>query len=105
MDLPLVRVDQSDQCLLLRKMRDSTVRDHVHLERIAPGQAPGRIYVRLCTLDALLSEHALSEGNTEKYAAADAILSNEQLDRGQKFWLYFYDGDSGECIGTITNGL
>jgi hypothetical protein len=33
-------------------------------------------------------------------AIADATKAVAALEHGETCWLYFYDGDTGECIGT-----
>jgi len=33
-------------------------------------------------------------------AEADAMKTRAALEQGETVWLYFYDGDTGACIGT-----
>lgn len=79
------------------------VRANVHLERIAPGRAPGGVWIRVCTIDRLVTEYAATDPATVGISAEhDGELAvGTGADR---VWVYFYDGDSGECLRTlITN--
>lgn len=71
----------------------------LHRKRIGPSAAPGGLWVRVCTLDRLLTEYAAVDPQTVGCsAAADAAIVNAQ---DEKVWTYFYDGDTGECLRTL----
>jgi len=75
----------------------------IHRPVIEAGKAPGGIWMRVCAFDRLLFEHPIFEGDrvTEiAVAVADAVLANGQTDPDEDVRMYFYDGDTGECIGT-----
>lgn len=81
-----------------------------HLERVAAGLAPGVLWVRLCSVaadpahDRLIIEGALG-GQTrgvEAVAEAHGDLALAHVEAtGEEVRCYIYDGDSGECVGTI----
>jgi hypothetical protein len=74
----------------------------VHRETVAPGLAPGGIWVRVCTRTELLSEYAMTERTIpHRSALLDAELTLQALKSGKEIWIYFYDGDDGTCMGTI----
>jgi hypothetical protein len=79
----------------------------LHRPTIEPGKAPGGVYVRICSLDQLLTEYPLVPpvvaGAVESAADVDAglILDHE----GERIWTYFYDGDTGACMRTIITDL
>jgi hypothetical protein len=74
----------------------------VFLPNVGPGLAPGGLWLRLCTEDRIVFERAILETDpAAAFAAADAELTSEQVRPGERAWLYFYDGDSGECMGTL----
>jgi len=76
--------------------------DTVHLERVRPGIAPGGVWVRICTRDALLDEYAIpSIESAGQQAASDAARALPYLKLGETIRNYFYDGDSGECLCTL----
>ena len=74
----------------------------IHLPTVEPGKAPGGLWIRLCTRKKLLAERAL-EKVSEAHQLADSHgdIAIEALKNGEGIWLYFYDGDSGECLGTL----
>jgi len=78
----------------------------IHLERIAPGRAPGGILVRICTIDRLLLERALTEPELAASAGSfDADATIAAIGGGaEEVRAYFYDGDSGECLLTVVAG-
>lgn len=74
----------------------------IHLERIAPGKCPGGIWIRICTRHQLVKEYGVTDPDVAGISAlADADLVVQQ---NEKVWTYFYDGDSGECVGTFIAG-
>lgn len=75
------------------------MRAPVHLERIAPGRAPGGVWIRVCTLERLLSEYAATDPET--IAASAALDGSLALEQNETVWVYFYDGDTGECMRTL----
>jgi hypothetical protein len=73
----------------------------IHRLRVSPYLAPGGIWLRLCSQEKLLSERALVEPTQcDLDATVDAMRTRRELAQGETVWLYFYDGDSGDCIGT-----
>jgi hypothetical protein len=80
----------------------------IHVERVAPGLAPGALWVRLCSIaadpagDLLILEGPLrSPRGIEAVAEAHgtAALAHAEA-TGEEVRLYVYDGDSGECLTT-----
>lgn len=77
----------------------------VHQEKIAPGRAPGGVWVRICSQCELIREYSLESIQAAgRYAHADAEAIGPYVARGETIRTYFYDGDSGACIGTIVSG-
>jgi hypothetical protein len=74
----------------------------VHLERIVPGRAPGGVWIRVCTIDRVLTEYALTDAR--QVTSAAALDGDLALAAGDPVWVYFYDGDSGVCMRTIIAG-
>jgi len=72
----------------------------VHRERVTPCLCPGGLWTRLCTRDKILKEGAVSRNITEQRVFTDAVIATAALEDGETVWLYFYDGDTGECLGT-----
>ena len=57
--------------------------------------------MRLCTQTRLIKECALTDPTEAGLQAiADGIRTIAELEKGEQVWLYFYDGDTGNCIGT-----
>lgn len=75
----------------------------IHLATVPAGLAPGRLWVRVCTADELLTEHGLEWGDLE--GELDGRLARDHADRGERVWCYVYDGDSGECVATLIVAL
>lgn len=95
----LPRMDKRRHIMIALRLRFMNS-DSIHLERIAPGRAPGGIVVRICTLEHLLVERALlAELPTAAAAEADAAIAAAAF--GEEVRAYFYDGDSGECMLTV----
>jgi hypothetical protein len=76
--------------------------DPIHASRIAANKAPGGLWVRVCTRSQLLTEYALTDPAVAGSAAdVDGDLA---IAAGEMVWVYFYDGDSGVCVGTAISG-
>jgi hypothetical protein len=73
----------------------------VHLERVAPGLAPGEIVVRVCTPDQLLAEYSIAR-DPEVIAAASRRLRWQLIATAEEVvYIYFYDGTDGAHLKTI----
>jgi hypothetical protein len=79
----------------------------IHLETIEAGLAPGGVYIRICSEHDLITEVALTgeaSANLDEAIAAVAESNAHKtipyLERGETVWTFFYDGDSGACMGT-----
>jgi len=76
--------------------------DSVHLEQVAPGLAPGRVWVRICAGEELITEEPLDDLElVGQLAEKHATAALAYLKRGYSVRAYFYDGDSGECKATM----
>jgi len=76
-------------------------RTEIHRPTVTPCLAPGGIWMRLCTRTKLLKEGSLTmPTDCALQAEADAMKTRAALEQGETVWLYFYDGDTGACIGT-----
>ncbi len=76
-------------------------------ERIDPDQAPGGIVVQLYgTNDSrLLLERALNNEKTAVLAEGDAVAVAIQLRPGEAICVVTFDGDTGERITPLGQGL
>jgi hypothetical protein len=74
--------------------------DLVHRPMVARGLAPGGIWIRVCALDRLLFEHAVYESDPIEVTELDVMMIDDQTNQFEEVRMYFYDGDSGLCIGT-----
>jgi hypothetical protein len=72
-------------------------------DHIAPRRAPGGLWARVTAGRRILDEHALEDpGSVEAQAVLDATLSSTAIDAGaDEVRVFFYDGDTGECVGTL----
>ena len=80
--------------------------NEIHLERIPPDSMPNGVVIRICSSDELIVEEKLNAGHvvtnlTERIAAQHFDQVQPYLKRGETVRTYFYDGDTGECMGTI----
>lgn len=74
----------------------------VHVSTVPAGINPAGLWVRVCTWDLLLDEHAIGRaGVVEHGDIQGAIMKARRQVEGEKVWTYVYDGDTGECIATL----
>lgn len=97
---PVAARDRRRANLRLVTMTSELHRPDLHLVTIAPGKAPGGVWVRICTDDRLLSEYAITNlQQLEAQIDCDAAIV---VEAGHvRVWTRFYDGDTGACMRTI----
>jgi len=85
------------------ELRRLCAQRELHRESIEPNRAPDNIIVRACTQNALLFEVILNVDEDEPSVSDErcADVTAKAVERGQTVWTYFYDGDTGECTGTL----
>jgi hypothetical protein len=76
---------------------DPRFRQHL---RIEPASCPGGVVVHVVDDEGeLLTEHVLR--SPAEADAAALIDTQEARRRAGRLWLYLYDGDNGDCVGTL----
>lgn len=81
---------------------DRATYERIYRRQIEPASCPGGVVIRICAADKCLVERKLApDQDVLADFDEDSALAIAALKNNEDVFLYFYDGDSGECMGTV----